>query len=306
MKISPFSAYSYRQSFTSTQKANNDDNNNSLDAIRRKEAIQQAQKALIAIDEMKKEGGKCYKEAEHYLEKSKKYYQKIEDILAKPTGLDFENQDTIFKIGVFNDDITMTSQYDKNSGSLLFKRYFRNPDEIITMTPTKSEYGDFDRIYINQDENESYYVVNIGRTEFKDSQYNKESYEFDGKELKSLALDSSTYNRIGLCKDAKIYGYSNNKPADVIVDMEQNPYETKFKKLFAFENGKVVSCKRNYTEKNYRGEYEDGFYRNINGEITYEKGDCWIVFKDGKMIKYIKNKDFGSTGKTVDYILNFD
>lgn len=79
---------------------------------------------------MKKEGEKCYKEAKHYLEKSKKYYQKVEDVIAKPTGLDFENQDTIFKIGVFNDDITMTSQYDKNSGSLLFKRYLATQTKL--------------------------------------------------------------------------------------------------------------------------------------------------------------------------------
>ena len=72
MKISPVNIYSYRQSFTSTQKPNNTKTTNSLTDI---EKQQKAQEALAEINELKQEAQKNYQDAKYYLNKSKIFYQ---------------------------------------------------------------------------------------------------------------------------------------------------------------------------------------------------------------------------------------
>ena len=261
MKISPVNIYSYRQSFTSTQKPKNTKAANSLTDI---EIQQKAQKALVEI-------------------KSKMYYQEIKSIKDDPTGLEYAPENTIFVPKDINGTKTI-SHYDI-AGGLISQRLFTPNNEIVMVAP--SIYGSdyFDRVYLNK--NENYSLVNLGRKESIDYEENKEVYEFQGNQLKRCAIDSSA-NGIMNSSEAKNYRYYNGEPISISLNAQKNTKFIKAASTFVFKDGELVISRKNYIKNSTLDKDDASYYKNELGEEIYEKDNYIITFKDGKMISFVE------------------
>lgn len=282
MKISPVNIYSYRQSFTSTQKPKNTKTTNSLTDI---EIQQKAQEALVEINELKQEAQKNYQDAKDYLEKSKMYFQEIKSIKDDPAGLEYAPENTIFVPKDINGTKTI-SHYDI-AGGLISQRLFTPNNEIVLLSP--SIYGSdyFDRVYLNK--NENYSLVNLGRKESIDYEENKEVYEFQGNQLKRCAIDSSA-NGIMNSSEAKNYRYYNGEPISISLDAQKNTKFIKAASTFVFKDGELVISRKNYIKNSTLDKDDASYYKNELGEEIYEKDNYIITFKDGKMINFVENE----------------
>ena len=282
MKISPVNIYSYRQSFTSTQKPKNTKTTNSLTDI---EKQQKAQEALAEINELKQEAQKNYQDAKYYLNKSKIFYQEIRGIKNDPAGLEYAPENTVFVPKDINGAKTI-SYYD-TAGGLISQRLFTPNNEIIMVAP--SIYGSdyFDRVYINKDKN--YAVVNLGRKESIDFEENQEVYEFQGNQLKRCAIDSSA-NGIMDSSEAKNYRYYNGEPISISLDAQKNTKFIKAASTFVFKDGELVISRKNYIKNGTLDKDDASYYKNELGEEIYEKDNYIITFKDGKMINFVENE----------------
>ncbi len=280
MKISPVNIYSYRQSFTSTQKPKNTKAANSLTDI---EIQQKAQEALAEINELKQGAQKNYQDAKDYLEKSKMYFQEIKSIKDDPTGLEYAPENTIFVPKDING--TKTISYYDIAGGLISQRLFTPNNEIVMAAP--SIYGSdyFDRVYLNK--NENYSLINLGRIEGIDFEENKEVYEFQGNQLKRCAIDSSA-NGIMDSSEAKNYRYYNGKPISISLDVQKNTKFIKAASTFVFKDGELVIGRKNFINNGNIATDEGSYYKNELGEEIYEKDNYIITFKNGKMINFVE------------------
>lgn len=283
MKISPVNIYSYRQSFTSTQKPKNTKTTNSLTGI---EKQQKAQEALVEINELKQEAQKNYQDAKYYLNKSKIFYQEIEKLSADPTGLKTAAENTIFVPKNIDKNTKVISQFNIK-GTLLNQTLFTSKNEIVLLSP--SIYGSdyFDRIYINKDKN--YAVVNLGRKEGVDFEENQEVYEFQGNQLKRYVIGSSL-NGIMNSSEAKNYRYYNGEPISISLDAQKNTKFIKAASTFVFKDGELVISRKNYIKNSTLDKDDASYYKNELGEEIYEKDNYIITFKDGKMINFVENE----------------
>ena len=280
MKISPVNIYSYRQSFTSTQKPKNTKAANSLTDI---EIQQKAQEALVEINELKQEAQKNYQDAIDYLEKSKMYFQEIKSIKDDPTGLEYAPENTIFVPKDING--TKTISYYDIAGGLISQRLFTPNNEIVMAAP--SIYGSdyFDRVYLNK--NENYSLINLGRIEGIDFEENKEVYEFQGNQLKRCAIDSSA-NGIMDSSEAKNYRYYNGEPISISLDAQKNTKFIKAASTFVFKDGELVIGRKNFINNGNIATDEGSYYKNELGEEIYEKDNYIITFKNGEMINFVE------------------
>lgn len=282
MKISPVNIYSYRQSFTSTQKPKNTKTTNSLTDI---EKQQKAQEALAEINELKQEAQKNYQDAKYYLNKSKIFYQEIRGIKNDPAGLEYAPENTVFLPKYING--TKTISYYDTAGGLISQRLFTPNNEIIMVAPSIYGADYFDRIYINKDKN--YAVVNLGRKESIDFEENQEVYEFQGNQLKRCAIDSSA-NGIMDSSEAKNYRYYNGEPISISLDAQKNTKFIKAASTFVFKDGELVISRKNYIKNSTLDKDDASYYKNELGEEIYEKDNYIITFKDGKMINFVENE----------------
>lgn len=281
MKISPVNIYNYRQSFTSTQKPNNTQKTNSPTEL---EIQENAQQALLAINELKQEAQKNYQDAKRYLEKSKIYYQEIEKLSADPTGLKTAAENTIFVPKNIDKNTKVISQFNIK-GTLLNQTLFTSKNEIVLLSPSIYGADYFDRVYLNK--NENYSLINLGRIEGIDFEENKEVYEFQGNQLKRCAIDSSA-NGIIDSSEAKNYRYYNGKPISISLDVQKNTKFIKAASTFVFKNGELVIGRKNFINNGNIATDEGSYYKNELGEEIYEKDNYVITFKDGKMINFIE------------------
>lgn len=281
MRISPVNIYNYRQSFTSTQKPNNTQKTNSPTEL---EIQENAQQALLAINELKQEAQKNYQDAKRYLEKSKIYYQKIEKLSADPTGLKTAAENTIFVPKNIDKNTKVISQFNIK-GTLLNQTLFTSKNEIVLLSPSIYGADYFDRIYINKDKN--YAVVNLGRKEGVDFEENKEVYEFQGNQLKRYVIGSSL-NGIMNSSEAKNYRYHNNELISASQGAKKTANYITARSTFAFQNGELVIGRKNFINNGNIATDEGSYYKNELGEEIYEKDNYVITFKDGKMINFIE------------------